>query len=88
MGKTCKHEDFKASVGVARFEDIGGFMAEIRVNCAGCGLPFEFLGLECGLDLQGARVSIDGQEANIAIVPKGVRPNPFQRLAYNVKAVQ
>ncbi len=81
----CKHEEFRASVRVARLEDIGGFMAEIRVECAQCGLPFEFQGLEPGVDLHGARVSIDGQEANIAITPKGSRPNPLQRMAFDVR---
>lgn len=83
MSGTCKHMNFSASVGVARLEDTGGFMAEIRVQCAECGLPFQFLGLEPGIDMQGARVSIDGLEANIAIVPQGARPNPLQRMAYN-----
>lgn len=77
--------NFSASVGVARLEDSGGFMTEIRVQCAECGLPFQFLGLEPGLDMQGARVSIDGLEANIAIVPQGARPNPLQRMTYNIK---
>lgn len=81
----CKHEDFKADVRVARLEDSGGFMAEIRIKCAQCELPFEFQGLKPGIDLQGARVSIDGQEANIAISPKGSRPNPLQRMIVNIR---
>lgn len=85
---TCKHEDFKASVGVARLEDSGGFMAEIRIHCTQCGLPFQFLGLEPGLDMQGARVSIDGLEANIAIAPKGAKPNPLQRMTLNIRGFQ
>jgi hypothetical protein len=80
----CKHEDFNANVGVARLEDTGGFMAEITIKCSRCDLPFQFLGLEPGLDMQGARVSIDGLEANIAIVPQGSRPNPLQRMAYDI----
>jgi hypothetical protein len=77
--------NFSAEVRVARLEDSGRFMAEIRVTCADCNKPFQFLGLEPGLDLQGARVSLDGLEANIAIVPEGTKPNPFQRLAYAVR---
>lgn len=76
--------EFSASVRVARLEDTGGFMAEVRVECKDCGTPFQFLGLQPGLDLQGARVSLYGLEANIAIAPRGVVPNPPQRLAYNV----
>lgn len=81
----CKHEDFRASVKVARLQDSGRFMAEITVKCAQCNLPFQFLGLEPGLDTEGARVSIDGLEANIAICPQGAKPNPFQRMQYNIK---
>lgn len=81
---TCRHLDFSANVGVARLEDSGGFMAEIRVHCKDCGIPFQFLGMEPGIDLHGARVSIDGLEANIAITPRGERPNPLQRMLYNV----
>ena len=62
--------DFAANVAVARLEDSGGFMAEITVRCSACGLPFQFLGLE----------------ACIAIVPQGTRPNPLQRIAYDVAA--
>ena len=82
---TCKHLNFHASVGVARLEDTGGFMAEIRVECADCKMPFQFLGLEPGLDMQGARVSIDGLEANIAICPRGEKPSPLQRMAFGVR---
>lgn len=81
---TCKHIQFDAKVAVARLEDLGQFMAEIRISCLDCGTPMQFLGLQPGLDLQGARVSIDGLEANIAIVPQGTTPNPMQRMAYNV----
>jgi hypothetical protein len=75
---------FASTVGVARLEDSGGFMAEIRIHCSDCGVAFQFQGLEPGLDTQGARVSIDGLEANICIVPRGSKPNPLQRLAFNV----
>lgn len=78
--RPCKHEDFAAAVKVARLEDIGRFMAEITVKCSQCGKPFQFLGLQPGLDLNGARVSIDGLEANIAIVPQGSRPAPIHGL--------
>ena len=80
----CKHMNFNASVGVARLEDTGGFMAEIRVHCTECGKPFQFLGLEPGIDTSGARVSIDGLEANIAICPQGARPSPLQSMAFGI----
>lgn len=86
----CEHNEFRASVAVARLtgEDGGpvtGYVAEIKIECAECGKQFQFLGLEPGMDTQGARVSIDGLEANIAISPEGAMPNPLQRMAYNVR---
>lgn len=86
----CEHMEFAAEVGVNRLTAKDGgpvtsYMAEVRIKCVKCGLPFQFLGLEPGVDLGGARVSLDGLEANIAIAPQGVRPNPFQRLAYGVR---
>lgn len=81
---TCKHMNFNASVAVARLEDTGGFMAEIRIECMDCKKPFQFLGLEPGIDMQGARVSINGLEANIAICPEGAKPNPLQQMSFNI----
>lgn len=78
----CRHEAFEATVAVARLEDVGKFMAEVRVQCSQCKSPFQFLGLEPGMDLNGARVSIDGLEANLAVAPQGSVPNPLQRLAH------
>lgn len=76
----CKHEQFSANVAVARLEDSGRFNAEITVKCADCGVPFQFLGLQPGLNLNGATVSIDGLEARIAISPQGAQPNPLQAM--------
>jgi hypothetical protein len=44
-------------------------MADVRIQCLGCGAYFKFLGLPCGVDLKGARVSINGDEARLAIAP-------------------
>ena len=84
----CKHLNFNAKVGVTRLEDTGGFMAEITIHCTDCGLPFQFLGLEPGIDSQGARVGVDGLEARIAICPNGSRPSPLQRMAFGVTKFQ
>ena len=84
MTDKCKHENFSATVKVARLEDRGLFMAEVRVRCDECGLPFQFLGLEPGVDLMGARVSVDGLEANLAICPQGSRPSPLDRIVVNI----
>jgi hypothetical protein len=81
----CKHMDFQVNAKISRLEDSGGFMAELRASCTQCGTPFQWLGLEPGCDLQGARVSIDGLEANIAICPVGAKPSPLQRMVFNIK---
>lgn len=63
----CPHEEFHADVRVDRLEDSGRFCADITIKCVQCGTPFRFLGLPCGLDLNGAAVSVDGTEARLAI---------------------
>lgn len=77
---TCKHESFDANVRVARIEDTGRFMAEIRITCRDCLVPMQFMGLQPGLNFDGATVSLDGLEANIGIHPQGQRPSPLQKL--------
>lgn len=64
----CQHnKNHRVEAKIACFENSpNGFMAEIRISCGDCGKAFQFLGLQPGLDTQGARVSVDGLEANIA----------------------
>jgi hypothetical protein len=86
----CEHENFDATVCVHRLADVEGgpvtgYAAEVRIKCVQCDTPFEFLGLEPGIDTQGARVSLDGQELRAAITPPGVKPNPLQRISADVK---
>jgi hypothetical protein len=63
----CPHENFLANVKVSRLEDSGRFVADVTIKCEKCGEPFRFLGLPCGVDLNGATVSADGTEARLAI---------------------
>lgn len=77
---TCKHFNFKANANIARLEDSGRFMCELKIECSDCNKPFQFLGVEPGLNLNGCTVSLDGLELNIAICPEGQRPNPLQGL--------
>ena len=67
----CAHMAFKANVVVNRLEDTGRFQADVKIECAQCHRPFQFLGLPLGLDLQGAAMSADGQEAHLAMAPVG-----------------
>jgi hypothetical protein len=86
----CPHKNFSANVNVNRLTKteggpVTGYTAEITVKCDQCGKPFQFLGLEPGLDTQGARVSLDGLEAVLALTPEGEKPNPLQRMLYSVR---
>lgn len=69
--KSCKHENFLADVQVNRIENVGKFQADVRIKCVDCGVPFRFIGLPCGLDMNGAAVSVDGCEGRFAVAPKG-----------------
>jgi len=67
---SCPHEIFDCNCNVANIEDVGRFMIDVTVKCAQCGVPFRFIGLPAGLDMNGASVSIDACEARLAIAPK------------------
>jgi len=67
----CPHEDFHAEVDVHRLIDTGRFQADVRIRCKQCLTPFRFIGLPCGLDLNGAAVNPDGTEGRFAVAPKG-----------------
>jgi len=67
----CEHKAFAANVAVNRLEDTGKFAADVTIRCRDCNLPFQFIGLPCGLNSEGAAVSVDGTEARLAIVPYG-----------------
>ena len=77
--KTCEHNDFTASVGVARLTEVEGgpathFAAEIRIECAECGQKFEFVGLPLGSSAYKPTVSMDGEELRAPIAVKGTKP--------------
>lgn len=65
--ENCDHPAFEAYVAVNRLEDSKRFAADVRIRCVKCGVPFRFLGLPCGVDLNGAAVSADGTQARLAI---------------------
>lgn len=91
MTSDCQHLEFVSNMVVVRHADnetdnnIIGYSAKITVRCAECEKPFQFLGLPMGLDTQGARVSVDGLEARIAISPQGVQPSPMDRRLFDVR---
>ena len=73
----CDHKNFRAAVDVCRLtadtdpELIVGFVADVKINCAECGMPFEFIGLPTGLSVTNSRpmVSMDGKELRAPIKP-------------------
>jgi hypothetical protein len=73
----CEHMNFRANVTVNRMPDVRRFNADVKINCADCGLPFRFIGLPCGVDLNGAAVSVGGTEARLCIAPAGEVMTPL-----------
>lgn len=74
---SCNHENFAAEVDVNRLlqdeesAEPNRWQADVRIKCADCGLPMRFIGLPAGMDLNGAAVSVDGEEGRFAIAPRG-----------------
>lgn len=66
----CTHQQFKADVAVNRFEDTGGFMADVRIHCIDCGKAFRFMGLRAGVNFHSPTVSIDETELHAPIEPE------------------
>jgi hypothetical protein len=74
----CEHKNFVVDAKVNRLEDFGRFVADIQIRCSECFVPFVFVGLPAGLNLDGAAVSMDGTEGRFGIVPKGEAIPPFK----------
>ena len=70
--------NFSAQVNVGRLSEnegghITGYAADIRIKCAECGLPFRFMGLECGNSRYEPKVSVDATELRAPIEPEYAR---------------
>ena len=66
---TCAHEDFAAEVEVNRIEDIGAFVADVRIACAVCHERFCFVGLPEGASVNEPMMAPFGHEARLPIRP-------------------
>ena len=66
----CTHEEFDATVAVGRILDVGKFVADVRINCRVCGLPFRFVGVPAGLSYDRPMCSIDSTELHAPIEPE------------------
>jgi len=67
----CNHNEFACEVDVIRMEDVGRFMADVRIKCNQCGKRMVFLGLPRGVDMNGAATDTFGTEMRVAIHPLG-----------------
>jgi len=78
----CPHENFHADVGIHRLVDeqtpkqVNAFIAEIKVHCKDCGLPFEWVGLTAGYRGDAPRVDVAAQELRAPLKPKGCKLMP------------
>ncbi len=77
--KNCEHMNFKTTCKVIRLTDVEGgpvtgYTAEIRIFCADCRMPFQFLGTDIGYSDQIPKTNFAGSELRIPIKP-GVRGN-------------
>lgn len=73
----CEHMNFKATVAVGRISETEGgpitsYCADVRVECAGCGLKFRFVGLPYGYHFRQPTLSIDGTELRAVLEPAHV----------------
>ena len=70
----CQHVNFLSEASIGRLSEIEGgpitsYIAEIRIKCTDCGLPFRFLGLSAGSHSTEPRVSADALELRAPIEP-------------------
>ncbi len=70
----CEHLNFRCEAKVFRLTDgddgpVTGYSADIRIKCAGCGLPFRFRGLAAGSHHAEPRVSANALELRAPIEP-------------------
>ena len=83
---TCQHINFQVGTQVTLIEDKPGVrMLDIKMRCADCGKPFEFVGPPVGVNYYRPTVSLDGQIMTVPIVPEGEKqPEGLPYLAARV----
>lgn len=71
----CEHMHFVAEVNVGRLTDEQGvvthYTTDIKIMCAACKIPFEFVGLPLGHSPYRPTVSMDGLTLAAPITPQG-----------------
>ena len=78
--KPCPHENFEAWTAVGRLQPsegqpVNAYTAEIRINCADCGEPFRFIGVQAGLRGDRPMCSVDETELRAPIRPASSDPD-------------
>lgn len=74
----CPHLNFDARVSVGRLAEtddgpIRSYTAEVEISCKDCGRGFEFCGVPIGTGGNEPRVSPDGLELRVPLMPAGNR---------------
>lgn len=68
----CKHNtNHNCFVDINYIQDKEAYMADIKIFCAECGMPFEFVGVEAGMLFTKPMASADAQTLRAPIKPKG-----------------
>ena len=74
MEGLCNHPDFDATVLVTRLEHTLSYVAEVKIHCIVCGMPFRFKDLPAGISVTKSMCSIFGNEASLPISPMDDMP--------------
>jgi hypothetical protein len=75
----CQHENCQATVEVVRLTAVEGgpvtsFTAQVRIWCADCDEPFQWVGMPIGLSPLIPMVSVDGRELRAPLRPASAPP--------------
>lgn len=78
--RACLHEDFVAQVEINRLTateggPVTGYSADIRVECAVCGEPFRWTGVDAGLSSAHPMCSVDETTLVAPIRPASADPD-------------
>jgi len=88
----CRHEDFRADVDVNRLTrgeggEVYAYMADVKICCVQCGMPFEFPGFAHGISSIEPRVSINHQTIHLPLKPSDKEHFEFFP-GFNVKEIK
>jgi hypothetical protein len=71
----CEHKNFESSVRIGRLtteeepDVVSKYMADIKIQCADCKLPFEFMGVPNGMSFFQPMLNIDNTEMRAPLKP-------------------